>query len=92
MGYEEIKDKDALLKKYSSDYSTLKNVIDNLDDQIINYIPDIDGAWSIKEHIGHLIDTEVNGFIRFKKAILNPGTTIDLGQGDVEKSNKILMI
>jgi hypothetical protein len=90
MGYDEIKDKDALLVKYAEDYSTLMRVTGNLNEQIINYIPDIEGAWSIKEHIGHLVDTEVNGYIRFHKAILNPGTTIDVGSGDMENSNKIL--
>jgi hypothetical protein len=90
MAYTEIKDKDALLRKYAHDYPTLKSILDGLDDEIIDYIPDIESAWSIKEHLGHLVDTEANGFIRFKKAILNPGTTIDIGGGDMEHSNKIL--
>ena len=90
MGYEEIIDKDILLESYSSGYLILKKLIDDLDQKVIEYVPDIDGAWSIKEHLGHLVDTEVNGYIRFQKAILNPGGTIDFGAGDMEKSNKIL--
>jgi hypothetical protein len=90
MGYSEITDKNVLLSKYSADYVTLKDIIDDLNDQIIDYVPDLEGAWSIKEHIAHLVDTEVNGYLRFKKAILNPGTTIDVGGGDMEKSNKLL--
>ncbi len=90
MAYEEIKDKNELLSRYSNDYSMLKALIDTLDSNIIDYIPEIPDAWSIKEHIAHLADTEVNGYIRCKKSILNPGTTLDLGTGDTEKSNKIL--
>jgi len=90
MAYTEIKDKDALLTKYANDYPTLKNIMDKLNAEIIDYVPDIEGAWSIKEHLGHLVDTEVNGFIRYKKAILNPGATIDIGGGDMEHSNEIL--
>jgi hypothetical protein len=90
MAYEEIKDKNALLTKYANDYTTLKNIMGKLNDELIDFVPDIEGAWSIKEHLGHLVDTEVNGFIRYKKAILNPGTTIDIGGGDMEHSNKIL--
>ncbi len=90
MDYYEIKSKDELLSKYSKGYSTLKDIIDKLNDEIINYVPDLENAWTIKEHIAHLVDTEVNGFVRFKRAILNPGTTLDLGRGDIETSNKVL--
>jgi hypothetical protein len=90
MGYYEIKNKDELLSKYSKDYKTLKNVLESLDDEIINFVPELENAWSIKEHIAHLVDTEANGFIRFKRSVLNPGTTLDLGIGDIERSNKIL--
>ena len=90
MDYYEIKNKDGLLSKYSKDYSTLKTIIDSLDNEIINYIPELENAWSIKEHIAHLVDTEVNGFVRFKRSVLNPGTTLDLGRGNIETSNKIL--
>lgn len=90
MGYEEIKDKKKLMEKYSKDYSTLVGVIDGLTEEAVNYVPPIGGAWSIKEHICHLVDTEINGYLRFRKAILNPGATIDVGGGDMEKSNVIL--
>ena len=90
MGYEEIRDKNALLTKYMNDCATLMHILDSLNDLIINFTPDIEGAWSIKEHIGHLVDTEVNGYVRFHRAILNPGTTIDLGGGDMERSNEKL--
>ena len=90
MDYNEIKDKNELFSKYSKDYSTLTDILKPLDDEAINYIPELENAWSIKEHIAHLVDTEVNGYIRFKRALLNPGTTLDLGRGDIETSNKIL--
>lgn len=90
MDYYEIKSKDELLSKYSKGYSTLKDIVDKINDEIINYAPDLENAWTIKEHIAHLVDTEVNVFVRFKRAILNPGTTLDLGRGDIETSNKVL--
>ena len=90
MDYNEIKDKNELFSKYSKDYSTLTDILKPLDDEAINYIPELENAWSIKEHIAHLVDTEVNGYIRFKRALLNPGTTLDLGRGDIETSNKTL--
>ena len=90
MQYFEIKNKDLLLEQYANDFPILYNLIENLSNDDFNFIPEINDAWSIKEHIAHLVDTEINGYIRFKKSILNPGTSLDLGIGDIEKSNKIL--
>lgn len=90
MSYYEMPDKEALLEKFSTDYDTLKELLDTLDEKMINYVPDIEGAWSIKEHIAHIIDSEVNGYVRYKKSILSPGAKIDFGQSDVDQSNILL--
>lgn len=33
-------------------------------------------AWTIQEHLIHLVDNETNSFIRFKTALAEPGKTI----------------
>jgi hypothetical protein len=65
-------------------------LVAGLGHEVLHFRPAIEGAWTIAEHVGHLASTEVNGYLRFQKAILNPGATIDTGGGDMEKSAAIL--
>jgi hypothetical protein len=88
--YFEILDREQLLATYGADISRLDALVANLDGEVLHFRPAIDGAWTIAENIGHLASTEVNGYLRFQKAILNPGATIDVGNGDMEKSAAIL--
>jgi hypothetical protein len=90
MAYVEIPDRQQLLATYGKDISRLDALVVNLDGEALHFRPAIDGAWTIAENIGHLASTEVNGYLRFQKAILNPGATIDVGGGDMEKSASIL--
>lgn len=53
-----------LLNEYLSGIDLLNVKIQNLTDNDLNYRPERLDAWSIKEHIIHLVDSEVNGFIR----------------------------
>jgi hypothetical protein len=90
MDFVEIKSKEELLSKYSSDYSKLKGIVNNLDKEILDFVPDLEDAWSIREHIAHLVDTEIRAFIRYRNSIVNRGIELNLGGGDVNASNRLL--
>jgi hypothetical protein len=90
MDFVEIKNKEKLLSKYSSDYSTLKGILNNLDKEVLDFVPDIEDAWSIREHIAHLVDTEIRAFIRYRNSIVDKGIELHLGGGDVNASNRLL--
>ena len=90
MAFFEITDRQELLATYGDDVAKLDALVDGLDNELLHFRPVIDGAWTIAEHIGHLASTEVNGYLRFQKAILNPGATIDNGGGDMQASAAIL--
>jgi len=90
MAYFEILDREQLLSTYQSDVPRLFELVADLSDDALHFRPAIAGAWTIAENVGHLASTEVNGYLRFQKAILNPGATIDTGGGDMEKSAAIL--
>jgi hypothetical protein len=63
-----------LLEEYISGVALLNSKISDLSEDSCNYRPDWQGAWTIKEHIIHLVDSEVNGFIRCKSIIAQPNT------------------
>ena len=90
MDYYEIKDASVFMKKYMADVETIESLIRGLSPEVLLFTPDIPKAWTIKEHLIHIADTEVNCFLRYKRARLNPGAVIDFGGGDVESSNTLL--
>lgn len=45
---------------------------------LIDFVPSVDGAWSIREHIVHVLDADLMAFHRLRYAIAEPGTTVPL--------------
>jgi len=62
------------LEEYKTGNNKLLELLNLLSDKEIEYFPGRQDAWSIKEHIIHLIDSEINGFIRLKSIIAQPSS------------------
>jgi hypothetical protein len=90
MDYYEIRDKVELLSRYSGDYPRLKGLLSNLDQSVVDFVPDLKDAWSIREHIAHLADVEIRAFIRYRSSIIDNGAALALGGGNVDKNNHLL--
>lgn len=90
MDYYEIRDKEELLSRYAADYPRLKGILLNLHEDLIDFVPDIPGAWTMREHVAHLADVEVRTFMRYRSSILSSGISLGPGGGDVETSNRRL--
>ena len=67
-------DPEVLLKEYCRGSELLRAKMAAIDDAMLNYRPDIEDAWTIKEHAIHVVDSEINGFLRLKSIIAQPGT------------------
>jgi hypothetical protein len=67
--------KRQLLEKYCNGVNVLFEKMNEITDDMLIYQPDIEDAWTIKEHIIHLVDSEINGFIRLKSIIAQPNST-----------------
>jgi len=65
-----------LLHQYSNGYNLLSKSIENLNDDLLIFRPIINDAWTIKEHIIHLVDCEINLFLRVKFSISETGKEI----------------
>jgi hypothetical protein len=63
-----------LLGTYINGVNQINDIIEKLAESSLDYIPEYADNWSIKEHIIHLVDSEINGFIRLKSIIAQPGS------------------
>jgi hypothetical protein len=90
MNFFEITDRKYLLAKYESDWPRLRGMIEALPPGAVDFVPDLQEAWSIREHLAHLMDVEIRAFIRYRNAVVDPGIDLRLGGGEVDASNILL--
>lgn len=64
-----------LLKEYADGAKILLDRMKEINEKMLSYRPKREDAWTIKEHVIHLIDSEINGFVRLKSIIAQPGST-----------------
>lgn len=65
-----------LLQSYLNSYDDLAEVVKSATEEMLYYKPSAD-KWSAVEIIVHLADAECNGYVRFRKAIAEPGKSVD---------------
>jgi hypothetical protein len=80
-------DKRQMLETYSNGVNRLSETMQDLTADMLGYRPNIKDAWTIKEHVIHLVDSEINGFIRLKSIIAQPKTTCYVMDEDAWTSN-----
>lgn len=71
---EERVDTKELLKTFCEGADKLYSKLNDVPDELLVYRPPRPDAWTIKEHVIHLVDSEMNGFIRLKSIIAQPGS------------------
>lgn len=63
-----------LLAAYAAGPDILEARLEGIDPAILARRPDRPDGWSIKEHAIHLVDSDMNGFVRIKSIVAQPGT------------------
>jgi hypothetical protein len=61
----------ALLKDFQDAPHLLEREIVGISDELADYRP-FDDAWTIREHVVHVTDTDINNFIRWKSILAQP--------------------
>jgi hypothetical protein len=69
-------EKSALVDKFDSAYAPIEGLIKGLPDEALRFVPPIDDAWSISDHLVHLLDGEVAVYFRLRNAVASPGAGI----------------
>ena len=60
------------IESYGKDYSRLLNALESLPGEMRQF-RDEHGCWSVHEHLIHIVDSEVNSYIRCRRLIAEPG-------------------
>jgi hypothetical protein len=68
-------DRKQILDNYVSGAALLADKVKDMPDDLLNFRPDIEDAWTIKELVIHIVDSDINGFIRCKSIIAQPFST-----------------
>jgi hypothetical protein len=65
-------DKQKLLNDYLSGIEKIEGKVAMIADGMLDYRPEREDAWTIKEHLIHIVDCEINIFIKMKSIIAQP--------------------
>jgi len=71
-----------LLTSFAQGYDTLKKVFEQAPKGAVDFRPS-PGAWTIREIIHHMPDSEASGFARCRKIIAESGVTVDVYDQDI---------
>jgi hypothetical protein len=62
------------LAEYRDGPEALKKRLAAFSQGELDYQPSWPGAWTVREHVIHLVDSDVNGFVRIKSILAQPGS------------------
>ena len=71
-----------LLNSFAQGYDTLKKTLEQVPKGAIDFRP-APGAWTIREIIHHMPDSEASGYVRCRKIIAQSGVTVDVYDQDI---------
>lgn len=69
--------RDELLEEYLDGPNRIREFLKKAPKGALHFRP-FDDAWTMAEHLEHLFDAEVHGYLRYRFAIAEPGTKIPL--------------
>ncbi len=69
-------DRLGLLDRFEGAYSLVSSQVERLSAEALAFIPAIPEAWSVNDHLVHLLDAEVAVFFRIRLAQAEPGSRI----------------
>lgn len=69
-------EKHSLIDRFEGAYAPIERLVAELPDEAFHYVPEVKDAWSINDHLVHLLDAEVAGYFRVRNAMASPGLPV----------------
>ena len=69
-----MNESEQLLADYRQGSHDFIKLLHSINTHSFDYFPNYKDSWSIKEHVIHVIDSEINGFVRLKSIIAQPSS------------------
>jgi len=66
----------ALVSAFEHAYDALLDKVMTLSPEALRFVPRITDAWSINEHLVHLLDADCNAVMRIRGALAEPGLKV----------------
>jgi hypothetical protein len=66
----------ASIAKFEAAFSGVDGLLADLPAEALAFVPEVADAWSIQEHLVHLLDAETAVYFRLRKSIAEPGATV----------------
>lgn len=63
------------LSRYLRAAGEIRRAVDSAPAEAMEFRP-FEGAWTMREHVNHVLDAELNAFVRYRSAVAEPGATI----------------
>ncbi|MCX7027196.1 MAG: DinB family protein [Spirochaetes bacterium] len=76
----------ALVGAYEHAYDAISEKVSSLGPAELHYLPPIQDAWSINEHLVHLLDADCNAVLRIRGAIAEPGKKVPVWDQEAWKT------
>lgn len=71
-------EKIAIIDRFEAAFAPIEALISDLSEAALRYVPELEGAWSINDHLVHLLDAESAVYFRLRLAIAEPGSAVQL--------------
>lgn len=66
----------AAIDRFEAAYAFIDELVGKLPDEALAFVPPVADAWSIGEHLVHLLDAESAVYFRLRLAIAEPGSRV----------------
>lgn len=65
--------KEGLIARYETTYKPIQERVKALTKEELDFLPSLPDAWSINEHLVHILEADALGWYRFRAAVASPG-------------------
>ncbi|MCX7025196.1 MAG: DinB family protein [Spirochaetes bacterium] len=81
-----VEERLKLVSEFENAYDAIRSAVAKASPKIRKYIPPIEGAWSIDEHLVHLLDADANMVFRLRGATAEPGVAVPVWKEEAWRS------
>ncbi len=71
-------EKRALIERYLRGADELEATVAGLEKEAYDFVPPVEGAWTIRAQVAHMLDADIIGWARIRKAVAQPDSAVDL--------------
>ncbi len=79
-------EKEGLIVRYETAFEPIRNLVKDLSAKELAFLPDVPEAWSINEHLVHLLEADLICWYRIRASIAEPGVTIPVWNQEAWRS------